>query len=185
MGIERMFEEFPSLETERFYLRQLRSEDAPQMFSYFSQDIVTEYYDLESFNNEQQAVDLINKFNQGFVDKRQIRWGAELKETGRLVGTCGFHAIEPVHFKAEIGYELHPDYWGKGMMPEITKAIVAFGFQEMGLNRIEAFYDPANDQSWKVLKKNGFQYEGTLRKRFFEKGRFVDAALAAVIKEDI
>ena len=71
------------------------------------------------------------------------------------------------------------------MKPEITKEIVAFGFEVMGLNRIEAFYDPKNDQSWKVLKKNGFQYEGLLRKRFFEKGRFVDGALAAILKEDL
>jgi [ribosomal protein S5]-alanine N-acetyltransferase len=184
MGNERVFDGFPILETERFHLRKLRREDAPHLFSYFSQDIVTKYYDLESFTEEQQAVDLINKFNQGYVDKKQIRWGAELKDTGQLVGTCGFHAIEPLHFKAEIGYELHPDYWGKGMMPEITKAIVAFGFEKMELNRIEAFYDPQNDQSWKVLKKNGFQYEGILRKRFFEKGSFVDAALAAILRED-
>lgn len=184
MGIEQAFEAFPMLQTERFYLRQLQVEDAQDMFSYFSQDIVTEYYDLESFVEEQQAVDLINKFNKGYVDKRQIRWAAVLKETGKLAGTCGFHAIETEHSKAEIGYELHPNHWGKAMMPEIIHEIIRYGFEVMKLNRIEAFYDPRNLSSWKVLEKNGFKYEGILRKRYFEKGVFVDAAIAATLKED-
>jgi [ribosomal protein S5]-alanine N-acetyltransferase len=69
MGIKQAFEEFPALQTERFYLRQLQVEDAPEMFSYFSQDIVTEYYDLESFVEEQQAMDHINKFNKDTLIK--------------------------------------------------------------------------------------------------------------------
>ncbi|WP_079507579.1 GNAT family N-acetyltransferase [Mesobacillus jeotgali] len=182
MGLENVFEQFPLLETERFSLRELKTEDAPHLFGYFSQDIVTKYYNLENFTEEQQAFDLINKFSQGFIEKRQIRWGAELKDTGKVVGTCGFHAIDIKHFKAEIGYELHPDYWGKGMMPEITKAILRFGFGTMGLNRIEALYHPNNEQSWNVLKKSGFEYEGTLRKRWLDKGKFVDAAIASIIK---
>ncbi|CAM4097057.1 GNAT family N-acetyltransferase [Mesobacillus thioparans] len=182
MGLENVFEQFPILETERFYLRKLTTEDAPEMFSYFSQDDVTKYYNLESFTHRQQAIDLIEKFNLGFIERRQIRWGAELKETGRVAGTCGFHAIDAKNFKAEIGYELHPDYWGKGIMPEIVKEIVAFGFEKMDFNRIEAMYDPRNEQSGKVLIKSGFQYEGTLRKRYFEKGQFVDAAIASIIK---
>jgi [ribosomal protein S5]-alanine N-acetyltransferase len=182
MELESVFEQFPLLETERFYLRQLKIEDAPQIFGYFSLDPVTKYYNLESFTQGQQALELIEKFNQGYREKRQIRWGAELRETGTLVGTCGFHAIDAKHLKAEIGYELHPDYWGKGMMPEITKEILRFGFGEMGLNRIEALYHPQNEQSWTVLKKSGFEYEGTLRKRWFDKGSFVDAAIASIIK---
>lgn len=184
MGISQAFEKFPELQTDRFYLRQLQVEDAPEMFSYFSQDIVTEYYDLESFEEEQQAIDLIDKFNKGYIDNKQIRWAAVLKETGKLAGTCGFHAIESEHSKAEIGYELHPDYWGKSMMTEICNEIITYGFEVMELNRIEAFYDPRNLASWKVLKKNSFQYEGILRKRYFEKGVFVDAAIAAIIKGD-
>ncbi|PLR83197.1 GNAT family N-acetyltransferase [Bacillus sp. V33-4] len=178
------FEKFPILETNRLYLREVRLEDAPAMFSYFSKNEVTEYYDLASFTDEQQAVDLIQRLQQRYRTGEQLRWAVDLKEQPeQLIGTCGFHAIEPEHFKAEIGYELHPDFWNKGIMAEVIQQIVHYGFKEMGLNRIEAFYDPANAASRRVLEKNGFEYEGILKKRFFEKGQFVDAAISAIVND--
>ncbi|PLR75196.1 GNAT family N-acetyltransferase [Bacillus sp. V3-13] len=180
--METAFEKFPILETSRLHLREVRLEDAPAIFAYFSKDEVTKYYDLASFTDEQQAVDLIKRLQQRYSTGEQIRWAVALKEQpDRLIGTCGLHAIEPEHFKAEIGYELNPDFWNKGIMAEVIQQIVDYSFKEMGLNRLEAFYDPANVASRRVLEKNGFEYEGILKKRFFEKGQFVDAAISAII----
>ncbi|MFE8702455.1 GNAT family N-acetyltransferase [Cytobacillus sp. FJAT-54145] len=183
MNIDTAFEFFPILETERLVLRQLKEKDAPNLFSYFSKDEVTEYYDLESFTSKQQAVDLISRLSQRYEEGKQIRWGITLKGNDELIGTCGFHSIERDHFKAEIGYELHPHFWGKGIMAEVIQKVVEYGFNTMELNRIEAFYDPENVSSKRVLEKNGFEYEGVLRKRFFAKGRFVDAAISGLLKE--
>lgn len=183
MGWDEAFEEFPVLDTERFRLRKIELTDASNMYSYFSQDRVTEFYDLETFSSKQQAVELIESLLFRYQSRKQIRWGIARKENNELIGTCGFHALEKDHFKAEIGYELHPDYWGSGVMAEVIAKVVNYGFNEMGLNRIEAFYDPLNHASRRVLEKNGFEFEGILRKRFFEKGKFVDAAISALLKE--
>ncbi|KOP84162.1 GNAT family N-acetyltransferase [Cytobacillus solani] len=185
MGIETAFLDFPLLETDRLLLREIRLSDAPNMYSYFSKDEVTEYYDLESFTSEKQAEDLIHRFHQRYSERKQIRWAITLKDNDQLIGTCGFHAIEEEHYKAEIGYELHPNFWGQGIMTEVITAVIHYGFNNMLLNRIEAFYDPRNGSSGRVLEKNGFIFEGVLKKRYFEKGKFVDAAISAILKDKI
>lgn len=178
------FSAFPVLETERCMLRKIEVNDALSLYEYLSMDEVTKYYDLETLTSKQQAVDLIQGLLQRYKVGRQIRWGITLKNSNNIIGTCGFHTLEPDHYKAEVGYELHPDYWGAGIMSEVLAKVVDYGFTEMNLNRIEAFYQPANLASKKVLEKNGFIYEGLLKQRFFTKGRFVDVALCAVLRKN-
>ncbi|WP_421380827.1 GNAT family N-acetyltransferase [Bacillus salacetis] len=182
--MENAFKVFPVLQTERLMLREISPEDSQAIYENFSDDRVTEYYDLETFTDISQADALILKLNSGFKSHNQIRWAITLKPTDTLIGTCGFHAIEKEHFKIEVGYELNPAYWGKGIMNEALNAIFTFAFDEMGVNRIEAFYDPGNDRSRNALEKCGFVYEGTQRKRFFEKGKFVDASLSSLLKDE-
>lgn len=178
------FANFPVLETERLLLRKMELTDARSMYQYFSKDEVTRFYDLETFTSEQEALDLIQGLFYRYNEKKQIRWGIQLKGHHGIIGSCGFHTLEKENFKAEIGYELDPDYWGKGIMAETIGQIITYGFQEMGLNRVEAFYNPLNVASHKVLEKNGFQFEGVLKKRFFIKGKFIDAAIAAVVNDN-
>lgn len=176
------FSAFPVLETERCMLRRIEVNDALCLYEYLSRDEVTKYYDLETLTSKQQAVDLIQGLLQRYMVGRQIRWGITLKNSNNIIGTCGFHTLEPDHYKAEVGYDLHPDYWGTGIMSEVLARVVDYGFTEMNLNRIEAFYQPSNLPSKKVLEKNGFIYEGLLKQRFFTKDRFVDVALCAVLR---
>ncbi|WP_084780598.1 GNAT family N-acetyltransferase [Bacillus massilinigeriensis] len=175
---------FPELETDRFILRQLQMEDAPQMYRYFSLDEVTKFYDIETHTSEKEAADLIKQLSYRYSNGEQIRWGITFKNSNEIIGTCGLHEIEREHFKAEIGYELHPDYWGKGIMSEVITKVVEYAFSYMGLHRVEAFYHPLNIASKKALEKSGFQYEGLLRKRFFVKGRFMDVEISSIIKEE-
>ena len=184
MGFNKTFANFPQLETERVILRKLQMNDAPSMFRYFSIDQVTKFYDLTTFTTEKQAEDLIESLLFKYEMREQIRWAIVLKDTEQFIGTCGFHELEEEHWKAEIGYELHPDYWGKGIMTEVINAVVQYGLIEIGLNRIEAIYDTRNISSAKLLEKNGFEVEGILKKRFYKKGQFVDGVIAAIVKED-
>ena len=184
MGWDAAFEVFPVLETQRFILRKIELTDAKSMFSYFSRDEVTEFYDLETFTSVQEAIELIQSLLYRYRERKQIRWGIQPKQHEEVIGSCGFHALELEHFKAEIGYELHPDYWGQGVMTEVIQKVLEFGFTNLELNRVEAFYDHFNHASRKVLEKSGFHFEGILRNRFYEKGKFVDAAISAILKDD-
>lgn len=179
------FECFPVLETDRFILRKLELSDAKSIYSYLSRVEVIQYYDLDKLTQQQQAVELIESVLFRYRLERQLRWGITVKGQNIVIGTCGFHAFEEENFKAEIGYDLHPDYWGKGVMTEVVREVVEYGFNSMGLNRIEAFYHPLNIGSRKVLEKNGFNFEGILRKRFYKKNQFIDAAISSIVREDL
>ncbi|MCA1056033.1 GNAT family N-acetyltransferase [Rossellomorea aquimaris] len=175
---------FPILTTDRYVLRQMEEGDAQNVFSYFSKDEVTRYYDLDTFTEKSEAEDLIRKWNEKFDRSEGIRWGIADKQTGGIIGSCGFHCWEKEHYKAEIGFEVHPDHWRQGVMTEVLKEVIPYGFQHMSLNRIEAFYDPDNTASKECLMKAGFVFEGVLRKAAFEKGVFCDAAVCSILKEE-
>ncbi|QWU15326.1 ribosomal-protein-alanine N-acetyltransferase [Paenibacillus sophorae] len=176
--------QFPILETDRFVLRQLKQDDSREIFQYFSLDEVTKFYDLESFTNIEQAEELIDRWNQKFERNQGIRWGITLRSESRVIGTCGFHGWMKNHYKAEIGYELTPEYWRQGYMTEVIQKIIEFGFNNLGLNRIEAFVEPENVGSRKVLEKIGLSEEGTLKEHFYWRNRFVDTVIYAILKKD-
>lgn len=175
---------FPLLETERLVLRQLKTEDSKDLFHYFSKDEVTKYYDLECFDVIGQAEELIKTWNNRYQEQKGIRWGITIKSEDRVIGTCGFHNWSTEHYKAEIGYELTPEYWRQGIMTEVLNEIVQYGFKALGLNRIEAFIDPDNISSKKLLEKAGLQEEGYLKDYFYEKNKFVNAVIFAILKRE-
>ncbi|WP_081735141.1 GNAT family N-acetyltransferase [Paenibacillus gorillae] len=175
---------FPILETDRLLLHQLTLDDADALYRYFSLDEVTRYYDLESFTEQSQAVALIETWNSSYELGLGIRWGITLKDTSETIGTIGYHSWEKEHFKSEIGYELSPSHWRKGYMSEAIAAILPYGFEIMGLNRIEAMIDPANDDSRRLLEKAGLTEEGLLRDYYLEKSQFVDAVIFSLLKRE-
>ncbi|MBL1221663.1 GNAT family N-acetyltransferase [Chryseobacterium sp. L7] len=174
---------YPVLETERLILRQLNSHDAEDLFEYFSQDQVMEYYDLETFKTLEDAQNIIKYFNNEFEKGKGFRWALELKSEKKVIGTCGYHNWFPEHFRAEIGYELNPKFWRNSYMKEAILPILIYGFESMRLHRIDAFTDPANIASEKLLHSLNFKDEGILRDYFFEKGKFVDAKIFGLINE--
>jgi ribosomal-protein-alanine N-acetyltransferase len=100
-----------------------------------------------------------------------------VKEDDQLLGACGLGAWDREAAQAEIGYELARAYWGQGLMPEALQAIVRFGFETMGLQRIVAEVMLDNTSSCRLLNKVGFQTEGILEKRGFWKGEYHDLRL--------
>src|SRR5699024_2091397 len=77
---------------------------------------------------------------------------------GSIIGTCGFMIIE-----GDLGvlaYMLNKDYWGKGVMSEVVKSVIDFGFNDIGLKRIVGYCMVENIASKNVLLKNGFIHIG-------------------------
>jgi ribosomal-protein-alanine N-acetyltransferase len=102
----------------------------------------------------------------------------------RFVGTCGIVSWEPHHARAELGYALSRDYWGRGLMAEAVCAMISFGFDKMNLNRIEARCIAENVASARVMEKAGMIYEGTLRQRELIKGEHRDIKVYSVLRDE-
>ncbi len=110
-------------------------------------------------------------------------WGVVLKDSGAFVGTCGMDAgYAPEHARAELGYVLSREHWGKGLMPEAVRAVIRFGFGRMGLNRVQARCIAENAASVRVMEKAGMTYEGTLRESEFIRGAYRDMKLYSILR---
>ncbi|KOS60188.1 GNAT family N-acetyltransferase [Lysinibacillus agricola] len=175
---------FPYLETERLILRELTQDDAEDVFKCFSNEDVTRYYGQEPFVEIQQAENLVKLFSKNFAEKRGIRWGIERKGSKEIIGTIGLNLWSPIHKRAEIGYEIHPDYWRKGYTQEAVTEIVSYGFQHMGLTRIGAVVFIENEASNRLLTKMGFQKEGILRDYMYQNGQAHDTFVYSILKNE-
>lgn len=105
------------------------------------------------------------------------------KSTGEMAGWCGFHKWYTHHCRAELGYWLLDDkYKRHGYMKEALPKVLEYGFNEMQLQRIEAFVSADNEPSLKLLQSNGFEYEGLLKKHYRVNGVNEDSLLYGLVK---
>jgi RimJ/RimL family protein N-acetyltransferase len=104
---------------------------------------------------------------------------------GEAVGGIGLHPGNDVaRFNAELGYWLAEPFWGRGIMTAAVRAVVRHGFEQLPLNRIEAYVYVTNPASVRVLEKCGFALEGRLRKSVVKDGQLLDSLLYARVRED-
>jgi ribosomal-protein-alanine N-acetyltransferase len=116
--------------------------------------------------------------------KGSIFWVITLRDDDTAIGECCLWNFDPGFHCAEIGYEMQAGYWNKGLMSEALSEVLAYGFLEMGLHRIEASPFADNVRSQKLLLKLGFKLEGTLRERHFFHGRFLDQQYYGLLAEE-
>ena len=104
-------------------------------------------------------------------------------EDGQLAGVTGIHPQQDVYRKsAELGYWLGQKYWGRGIATEAVSQVLDLAFSMLDINRVFASVFEYNLGSQKVLKKNGFKYEGTSIKAVFKNGEFFDEFRYALVK---
>jgi ribosomal-protein-alanine N-acetyltransferase len=164
-------------------LREMTLADRESVFQIYSDEIVTDTLAISPLKSVYEADGLISDWSEQFEHKLGIRWGVIAKEEKCLIGTCGYQAWQR-SMRGEIGYDLGRACWGKGLMGEALCSILAYGFEEVGLNRVEGFVDPANERSIHLLNRIGFRREGILREYGYWKGRFWDQLCYAMLKRD-
>lgn len=105
------------------------------------------------------------------------------KASGESIGECGFHTLNKTHRRAEVFYALHKDqYKQQGIMTEALEKVLAFGFTELGLHRVEALVDAANTASVKLLQRFGFSKEGTKREDYVVDGKSEDSDCYSLLR---
>ncbi len=110
------FNPFPRLETQRCILGRLEITDAPKVFVFRSDKRMLEYIDIPKANSLKDAENYIEKINHGINTNEWILWGIQPKDIAILAGTICFWNVDRENDSAEIGYVLHPDLQGKGLM---------------------------------------------------------------------
>ena len=167
------FAETPMLETPRLLLRRITEADHDDWLAVWHSPGALDYLiDFDGKPDERVARAIIDWARRIFDEKSGIRWAITLKPLDRMIGSCGFHLLNPRDQRAEIGYELHSDYWRRGIMSEAVGAILAFCFDALSLHRVEADVVEGNAASAALLKKAGFTLEGVWRERVYKRGSY-------------
>ena len=181
---------FPVLTSQRIILRDFHAADADAFFAIFSDDRVTEFYDCNTFSNVEQAQELVtaNIGRNAAQDGTGLRWVICLTDSPEsAIGSCGIHSINKNFHSLEIGYDLHPKYWGNGYAFEAVSKMLSFCFSShspIHVNRVTATTDLESHKSIALLKRLGFSEEGILRQYGFWKNRFNDVRLFSLLREE-
>ena len=131
---DRNFKPFPVLKTERLTLRQLASSDDNEIFVLRSNENVNKYLGRKPSKSIDDAKKFIQTINKNIQKNDSIYWAITLNDTDKLIGTICLFDFSDDNLKAEIGYELLPEFQGKGIMQEATSKVIDFGIQRIGLN---------------------------------------------------
>jgi [ribosomal protein S5]-alanine N-acetyltransferase len=178
------FSTFPTLTNGQVMLRELEPDDAPDLFVWRS-DPEVQKYNSEPMRDVGEAAALINELRRAYSAQNVIHWAVALTTDSRAIGLFGFNSWDRFHHRAEIGYDLRRDYWGRGIATEALDAIVHFGFTRMQLNRIEAQTIADNHRSVRLLQGLGFQREGLRRAYSMEDdGNYHDGAIYGLLRRD-
>ncbi len=135
-------------------------------------------YDLD------HALAWINQQRREAVRGRATNFAIRLRPGGQLIGSVGLRDIDREHLQAELGFWIGLEWWGQGYAREAAAALIGFGFESLGLNRIYAHHMSRNPAAGKVLAAVGMQREGLLRQRVRKWGVYEDVVLYAIVRDD-
>jgi RimJ/RimL family protein N-acetyltransferase len=172
-----------TLETPRLILRELDAEDATAIQEYAADVEVVRHLDWGP-NTPKDTEQFLATASaaRAAVPRTAYHLAIVLKSSSRSIGGCRIEIRSPASGNGDIGYVLARNAWGHGYATEATRALLAFGFQALGLHRIWATCDVENRASARVLEKIGMRQEGRLRQNVRRRGEWRDSYLYAVLE---
>jgi len=162
-------EPYPELQTDRLILREFAVEDAPNVQRLVGEwEVARALLSIPHPYEDAMAEEWIATLRPAYEAGERVTWAVTLREQGALVGSITLH-LHPPHDNAELGYWIGKPYWGCGYATEAAQETVRYGFEDLGLHRIQATHFGSNPASGKVMKKVGMSHEG-LRPEHYKKG---------------
>ena len=173
-----------TIKTDRLLLRRFTLNDANDMFNnYACDDEVTRFLSWKSQKNVGEAEKIIKIWLDAYNDNRFYNWAIEYE--GKVIGGIGAEEFDEQNCSYQLGYCIGRDYWGKGIMTEVLKAIVDYLFDKVNMHRVTAKHDVKNSASGKVMQHAGMRYEGTYIGHYVRSdGDISDALVYAILKDE-
>jgi [ribosomal protein S5]-alanine N-acetyltransferase len=173
----------PELETERLVLGALRHDDAAELERLCgAREIADTTISIPHPYSRADAERFIAHQPEAWARGDELVLAVRRREEGGLVGCVSLREIDRVHLQAELGYWIGVPYWGQGYATEAAQAIVRYGLETLGLNRIYAHHMARNPASGRVLERVGMEREGVLRQRVRKWGKFEDVVIYALLR---
>ena len=175
------FNPFPSLSTERLNLRRISDEDEKEIFFLRSDKEMLQFLDRDPAQSIDEARNWIRTLNEAIDDNQSIAWAIALKNDPKLIGTITLWNVQKEHHRAEIGYALHSQFQGRGLMQEALTVVLDYGFHTLKLHSVEANVNPGNTRSIQLLERNLFVREAYHRENYYYNGHFLDSAIYSLL----
>lgn len=150
------------IETERMILRPMEPRDAEDIFAYCQNPEVGSNAGWKPHVSLEETKEIMQEV---FLNRENV-FGIVLKENGKMIGSIGLIPDPKRQYDKilMLGYALGKEYWGRGLMTGAAKAVIDYGFENLGLEAVSAYCFSFNDRSRRIFVKCGFEYEGTLKK---------------------
>ena len=174
------------IETPRLILRPCTMDDAPAMYrNWAGDDEVTKHLTWPTHTSAEVSRRVLSDWTSHYPEPDFYNWAIVLKENGpEPIGSIAVVGIDQKVDSAHIGYCMSRSHWRRGIMPEALTAVIAFLFDQVGFNRIEADHDPNNPASGRVMEKSGMRHEGILRQAGRSNQGIIDVSRWAILRSD-
>ncbi|MBS1929907.1 MAG: GNAT family N-acetyltransferase [Bacteroidetes bacterium] len=173
---------FPELQTDRLLLRRLEIKDECEIFQLRSDKIVSKYLTRHLCKTMEEARAFIQKINVAIENNESVYWAICLKKDKKFIGTICLWNISWENERAEVGFELLPDFQKKGYMREALIKVLDFVFNTIHFHSIEGVVISGNQPSINILEKSHFIREGYFRENVFFNGTYLDTIVYSLMK---
>lgn len=177
-------DDLPELTAKRIRLRGFRADDLDDFYAVHADPRVMRYWSFPAWTQRSQAHARFASAMAGRDPDQLLCWAIAERSDDRLIGGVTLFAIDRAQGRAEIGYSLRSDRWGRGLAREALQLALAHAFDTLGLRRVEADIDPRNSASCGLAERMGFMREGVLRERWLVAGELQDSALYGLLARD-
>ncbi|HDR7223228.1 TPA: GNAT family N-acetyltransferase [Bacillus toyonensis] len=174
---------YPALYTKHLILRGINMSDILHIYEYASDKEMSKYTVWDAHQSLHDTQKYIEEIVRQYEKEKVAPLGIVLREEQKLIGTCGFIKYDVIEHKAEIAYALSRKYGGRGLATEAASAFFSYGFNELRLNSIEAGCNSENEASEKLMKRLNMEYECTIQKDLFIKGKYRDTKRYCISRE--
>ncbi|MFC1866198.1 GNAT family N-acetyltransferase [Chloroflexota bacterium] len=185
MNLKDMSTKFKSIiiEGNLVKLRPIKASDAQVAYPMLKREELLSWLLWDGPKDEKEVFNTYSQWGKEFGKARDYQFAIERLNNPGIIGSIGLEF--PEHEKqADIGYWLGYQFWNNGYMTDALRLICSFGFHHLGIVRIYAPIFKGNIRSWRVLEKNGFSMDGTLRNHILKRGEWRDAWFMSLIRTD-
>ncbi|RUS47890.1 GNAT family N-acetyltransferase [Cohnella sp. AR92] len=186
MSIDQLYGSFPVIVGERVRLGKIEPAHLNDVFAIYDNDRVFEFCGIIPKHNIETVSNMIGHFERDYLKRSRVKWGIFLNDApNKLVGIAeAFDYNQKVNM-ITIGYFLEESYWAQGIASESVRLLLRYLFETVEINRIQAEVMIGNEASKRVLTKNGFIKEGTIRQGSVWSGKgVVDLELYAILRNE-
>jgi RimJ/RimL family protein N-acetyltransferase len=166
----------------RVLLRPFAVDDVPAVLAYASDPEVTRHLQWDAYDDPATAASFIRSTQNG--GETWFARAIVLREKEAVIGGADLRVVSPPDRRAELGYGLARAYWGCGYATEAAGLLVRFGFERLGLMRIQAACAVENERSMRTLERLGMRREGRLAQYRWKAGAARDLYLYAITRAD-